>query len=134
LHLLFIDYKQAYNSINREVLWNALITFGIPAKIVKMIKLCMSKTRCIVRFNHYISDEFEVKTGLQQRDALSPMFFNTAIENVVRKTQNKYSGLNLEENRRQYRILAYADDIIVLGSDSQEVKASIKELIINKCC
>ena len=74
LHLLFIDYKQAYDSINREVLWDTLITFGIPAKIVKMIKLCMNKTRCKVRFNqHNISDEFEVKTGLRQGDALSPI-------------------------------------------------------------
>jgi len=37
----------------------------------------------------------------------------------------------LEENRRQCGILAYADDIIILGSDSQEVKAGAKELIIN---
>ncbi|KAL4153259.1 hypothetical protein QTP88_001103 [Uroleucon formosanum] len=70
LHLLFIDYKQAYDSINREVLWDTLITFGIPAKIVKMIKLCMNKTRCKVRFDQHISDEFEVKTGLRQGDAL----------------------------------------------------------------
>lgn len=40
-----------------KVLWDTLITFGIPAKIVKMIKLCMNKTRCKVRFNqHIISD------------------------------------------------------------------------------
>jgi hypothetical protein len=48
-----------------------------------------------------------------------------------RKTQNKYSGLNLEDNKRQRGILAYVDDIIMLGSDSQEVKTSPKELIIN---
>ncbi|KAL4152688.1 hypothetical protein QTP88_000521 [Uroleucon formosanum] len=131
LHLLFIDYKQAYNSINREVLWDTLITFGIPAKIVKMIKLCMNKTRCKVRFNQHISDEFEVKTGLRQGDALSPILFNIALEMVVRKTQKKYGGVNLEENRRQCGVLAYADDIIILGSDSQEVKAGTKELIIN---
>lgn len=50
---------------------------------------------------------------------------------VVRKTQKKYGGVNLEENRRQCGVLAYADDIIILGSDSQEVKAGTKELIIN---
>lgn len=88
LHLLFIDYKQAYDLINREVLWDTLITFGIPAKIVKIIKLCKNKTRC------------KVKTGLRQGDALSPILFNIALEMVVRKTQKKYSGVNLEENRR----------------------------------
>lgn len=100
LHLLFVDYKQAYDSVNREVLWDTLTTFGIPAKIVKMIKLCMNKTKCKVRFNQHISEEFEVRTGLRQGDALSPVLFNIALEMVVRKTQNKYGGLNLEENRR----------------------------------
>jgi len=37
----------------------------------------------------------------------------------------------MEENKRQCGILAYADDIIILGSDSQEVKTGTKELIIN---
>jgi len=51
LHLLFIDYKQAYDSVNREVLWNTLITIRIPGKVMKMIKLCMNKIRCKIRFN-----------------------------------------------------------------------------------
>lgn len=32
--------------LKREALWYALITFGISAKTVKMITLCMNKTRC----------------------------------------------------------------------------------------
>ncbi|KAF0746237.1 Craniofacial development protein 2 [Aphis craccivora] len=50
---------------------------------------------------------------------------------VVRKTQKKYGVVNLEENRRQCVVLAYVDDIIILGSDSQEVRTGTKELIIN---
>lgn len=56
---LNIDYKQAsYDSVNREVLGNALITFGIPDKTVKMINLCMDKTRYNVKFNQQMLDEF----------------------------------------------------------------------------
>lgn len=39
LQLMVIDYKEAYDSVNREVLWNALITFGISAKTMRLIKL-----------------------------------------------------------------------------------------------
>lgn len=62
-----------------------MIIFGIPAKTVRMIKLCMNKTRCKVKFNQHLSDEFEVKTGLCQGDALSPVLFNLALETVNRK-------------------------------------------------
>jgi sorting nexin-29 len=35
---LFIDFKKAYNSVRTEVLYN-LIEFGIPMKLVKLIKM-----------------------------------------------------------------------------------------------
>ena len=43
LYMVFIDYKQAYDSINIEELWKAIISFGIPKKYVDMIKLCNAK-------------------------------------------------------------------------------------------
>jgi len=99
--MLIIDYKQAYDTVNRETIWNTLIIFEVPTKIVIMIKLCMNKTRCKVKFNQHFSDEFEIKTGLQEGDTLSPVFFNIALETIINETQNKYGGLNLEDNGRQ---------------------------------
>jgi hypothetical protein len=34
VHQLFIDFKKAYDSVRREVLYNILIEFGIPRKLV----------------------------------------------------------------------------------------------------
>jgi hypothetical protein len=33
LHQLFIDFKKAYDSVRREVLYNILSEFGIPVKL-----------------------------------------------------------------------------------------------------
>jgi intergrase/recombinase len=33
----------------REVLYNILLEFGIPKKIVKLIKMCLNETYSIVR-------------------------------------------------------------------------------------
>jgi hypothetical protein len=40
VHQLFIDFKKAYDSVRREVLYNILIEFGIPRKVVSIIKMC----------------------------------------------------------------------------------------------
>jgi hypothetical protein len=40
VHQLFIDFKKAYDSVRREVLYNILIEFGIPVKLVRLIKMC----------------------------------------------------------------------------------------------
>jgi hypothetical protein len=41
VHQLFIDFKKAYNSVSREVLYNILIEFGVPLKLVRLIKMCL---------------------------------------------------------------------------------------------
>ncbi|XP_008188168.1 uncharacterized protein LOC103310725 [Acyrthosiphon pisum] len=51
IHLMFIDYKAAYNSINRKKLWNVMNKMGIPAKLVRMIRACAyeSKSKVLIQ-------------------------------------------------------------------------------------
>jgi hypothetical protein len=39
LHMVFVNYKQAYDSVDKERLWKALRAFGIHMKIIKIVKL-----------------------------------------------------------------------------------------------
>jgi len=42
LFMIFVDFKQAYVSINRQQLWTALRNFEIPEKLVRLIEICNS--------------------------------------------------------------------------------------------
>jgi len=54
MHLLFIDFKKAYDSFRREVLYNILIAFGIPMKLVRLIREGVNETYSRVRVgNHF---------------------------------------------------------------------------------
>ena len=44
-----IDFKKAYNSVRREVLYKILIEFGIPRKLVRLIKMSLTETYSRVR-------------------------------------------------------------------------------------
>ena len=49
VYQLFIDVKNAYDSVRTEVLLNILIEFGIPMKLVKVTKMCLTETCSRVR-------------------------------------------------------------------------------------
>jgi len=79
VHHLFIDLKKAYDLVRREVLYNILIEFGIPMKLVRLIKIFLNETYIRVRFGKHLSDMFSIKNDLKQGGALSPLLFNLAL-------------------------------------------------------
>jgi purine nucleoside phosphorylase len=44
VHRLFIDFKNIYDSVKREVLYNIITECGVPMKLVRLIKMCLNKT------------------------------------------------------------------------------------------
>ena len=64
---------------------NILIEFGIPMKLVRPIKMCLTETHSRVRVGKNLSDLFPIRNGLKQGDVLSPLFFNFALEYAIRR-------------------------------------------------
>jgi hypothetical protein len=85
LHELFIDFKEAYDSVRRKILYNILIEFGISGKLVGLIKMCLNKTYSTLRIDKSLCDKFPIENGLKLGNALSPLLFNFALENAVRR-------------------------------------------------
>jgi len=44
VHQLFIDFKKAYDLVNRQVLYNILLEFSVPKKLVRLIKMLLNET------------------------------------------------------------------------------------------
>jgi len=124
LHMIFIDFKYAYDSINRNQLWVALEDFGFPSKFLRLIRNCNSNTFCRVRFLGETSTQLEVRNGIRQGNALSPILINLALERVIREMNNLREMEMIEGNT----LLAYADDIVILGESKAKLTTSTLNL------
>jgi hypothetical protein len=58
VHQLFIDFKKAYDSVRREALYNILVEFGIPKKLARLIRMCLTETYSRVRVDKNLSEIF----------------------------------------------------------------------------
>lgn len=129
LHTLFVDFKKAYDSTNRESIYKILEHFHIPQKLMELIKTTLNKTMVKVKVGNVLSREVQVNTGLRQGDTLSPIIFNLVLEKVIRMMNiTPDEGVKLDGT--SISILAYADDIVLLGNNINTVKSLCERLII----
>jgi hypothetical protein len=70
VHQLFIDFKKAYNSVRREVLYSILLEFGTSKKLIRLIKMCLNGTYSKIHVGKHLSHTFPIQNGLKQGDAL----------------------------------------------------------------
>ena len=127
VHQLFIDFKKAYDSVRREVIYNILIEFGLSMKLVRLIKMCLTGTFSRIQVGKNVSDMFPIRNGLKQGDALSPLLFNFALEYAIRRVQVNQDSLKLNGT---HQLLVYADDVNILGGRVHTVKEKAEAVIV----
>lgn len=125
LYHMFIDFKQAYDSISREKLYEILREFNIPTKLVRIIKVTMQNARGYVRIDGKLTTFFQIKKGLKQGDGLAPMLFNLVLEYIVRKTRIDVSSTIMHKSMQ---LAGYADDIDILGRTTLSIKETFLRL------
>jgi len=126
VHQLFIDLKKAYDLVRREVLYNILIEYGIPMKLVRLIKTCLNETCSRVWVGKNLSVMFPIRNCLK-RDALSPFPFICAVEYAIRRVQVNQDDLKLNGT---HQLLFYDDDVNILGGSVHTVKKNAETLVV----
>lgn len=124
-HHLFVDFKAAYDSVNRPRLWDIMEEFGIPKKLINLVAMTLNNVKSRVRIRNKLSDHFETVDGLRQGDPLSTLLFNITLEKAVR-------GVNIDKHgtifSKSGQLLAYADDIDIVGRNITSVKDAFESL------
>ena len=66
LYINFIDFEKAFDSISREVLWRLLRHYGMPDKVVTVIRVLYEGFSAQVVHNGQMTQLLNMKTGVRQ--------------------------------------------------------------------
>lgn len=116
LFTIFIDYKRAFDSIDRNILWQKLFYIGISSKIIRIIRNIYENIEICIRKDDEYTGFVKPGLGLMQGDSLSALLFALYISDLNANLQSSgCPGVDVDAyNTLQY--LAYADDLVFLST------------------
>ena len=92
LHMRFIDFLKAYDTVDHTLLWQVLTHIGVPPQMIAVIRQFHDGMRACARPDDGVcSDWFEVEQGLRQGCMLSPLLFNIFFAAVVNVVLQRFS-------------------------------------------
>ena len=143
LYVTFFDLTKAFDSIHRETLWQILLKYGCPNKLVSIIRLFHDNMTATVICDSGETDAFPVKVGVKQGCVTAPTLFLLFMGAVLQLAEpNLNSGIeirfrtdgggifNLRRLRANTKVqhatvveLQYADDTAVCSTSEEGLQS-----------
>lgn len=123
--MIFIHYRQAYDSIQRERLFEILYEFGIAIKVIRVVQTTMTNPVAQIQVQNMLLEPITISRGQNQSDGLTSTLFNIAFDCVVRKLTINNSNIIFNKG---IQIVAYADNISIRARTLTAVQDTFIEL------
>jgi hypothetical protein len=128
LYITFVDFEKAFDSVHRESLWKIMASYGIPSKLIRMVKILYKDSECAVLDEGVESEWFKVKTGVKQGDVMSGFIFLLVVDWIMRRTtEGSNTGIRWKFMSK-LEDLDFADDIALLSSTYQHMQLKATRL------
>ena len=121
LYVCHVDFKSAFEHINRHALLFKLMTHGFTGKTFTILRDLFSKTKNIVKWNSKFNAYFDSIYGVRQGGVISPTLIISFIDDIQKWcTTNSFNigHMNIKH-------LLQADDLILVS----ETRSSLQQLL-----
>jgi hypothetical protein len=127
LYCCFIDYRKAFDLIDRSSLWCKLINQGVQGKMLKIIKSLYENVKSCVKHNGYLSEYFSSKVGLFQGEVLSPILYSLYV-NDCEMHFIRENCPSVEISMISLFLLMYADDTVLIAESAEALQSMLDAL------
>ena len=114
----FVDFKKAFDSVDRTLLFEKLQKLSIPYQFCKTLFNIFNNTRIHIKAGDLLSSPFLSNIGTPQGDSIAALLFTLFLSDIERKLPSLGPMLN------GVRITAimYADDICLLTESYEDMQ------------
>ena len=116
-YVAFIDFKKAFDCVDRCLLLNKLLTFGVSYRFIKVLYSILQSSFVKVTLGEYVTESIQQFRGVPQGDKLSPHLFSLFI-----------SDLSAELERADCDVVFYADDLAIGSSFREDLQFALYRL------
>ena len=135
--ITFIDFKKAFDSIQRGKMIKILHAYGIPEKLVHAIETMYQNTKAQVLTPDGETEQFEITAGVMQGDTLAPFLFIIVLDYALRGALNgceEQLGFTISPRRSKKQSTVTLTDLdIALLSDKIEQAQIILSRVQREC-
>ncbi len=120
IYIAFIDFRWAFDSVNRTLLFYNLMKSGYHGKLIILLKNMCSKTMSKVKIKNLLSDFLSDTYGVNQGGVSGPFLFKAFLADF-KSYRNVKCGINMSSGELLTHILL-ADDLILLAECKKELQ------------
>jgi len=120
--MLFIDFEQSFDSVNRRKLSEAMKEVVIPQKLIKLIEMTLRDTKVAIKINNRKTRTSVFNTGVKQGDWKSTTLFIIALYKLIREIDQRGIIFN-----KLSQICAYADDVVLINKTKRKLTQTTRE-------
>ena len=124
-YLGFVDYSKAFDSLEHNMIWQAIKSQGVENKYIRILRNIYSQSSAQVQLER-ISEEFPINKGVRQGDPISPKLFSAVLETIFRNLDWDEYGLNI--NGEKLNHLRFADDLVLFSECPKTLQKMLQQL------
>ena len=124
----FVDFRKAFDTVQRDFLWYKLMKIGINGRILEAIQSLYANVQSTVKVNDLFSPWFPVSNGVRQGCKISPTLFSVYINDLAQEINGLNCGINVDDI--MVSTLLYADDIIFIAPTAENLQKMFDKLNI----
>ena len=108
----YIDFKSAFDYVNRHALLFKLLSKGFTGKIFTVLRTIFGQTKSRVKWSSKVGELFDNMCGALQGGTISPALFNTYVDDMQHYFENE-PGIEIGGLRLNH--LLQADDLVLMS-------------------